>query len=393
MPKEVLRSGAQSASTGAPAASAAATTSSPEIEAKLKTFRETLVANQLDDGLIESAVAKQRAKLESAAKPAPAPTPAKPEPKNVTPAKSPTPAGVPDDDVAAREMMEEAAARDGAPASDNRPENVARAHDKSAKSELAAPDESHSSAPAKTVTNAWSDASDGALSGPINRSDFKTPQLKLVQGNGELSKTFNQGTLIFSDLQLFAPPADPTKPGEPLRFIPVKLRKYFREDLTKAQRDAEPTRQPRNAVDQAEVNALGGSIDWSDDGHGKRLKPSWGSAAELLVLLEKPAGSEHEGFTIKADVEGKETVWAIGLMYLNGGQYRTCATDIIQATDFILCEGSGASRKISLDKRIWQLQAKKEESGENMVWNFKTKMLPIATPPDLREVAAALRRG
>src|SRR5437899_4811121 len=37
--------------------------------------------------------------------------------------------------------------------------------------------------------------SGGGLEGEFDRSDLKTPQLKIVNGSGELSQKFNQGSL------------------------------------------------------------------------------------------------------------------------------------------------------------------------------------------------------
>jgi hypothetical protein len=395
MPKEVLRSGAI-AETAAPAAP---TTPPPAtITPKQKALDEMKVrleAMALEPALVNAALAAEAKKWDvaSAAKPtpppvAPAPAAAKPvapakpkaEPKNVTPA----PAAAPVESEADKELRRAYEEDHGVP-------NDAEPQDEPAEGSPT-DDGEHEEESQVVVQNHFSSLSDGALTGPIDSSDFKIPQLKVVQGSGPLSKKFNQGTLIFMDLVLFKPP-EPDKLGDPINFIPISLHKYFREDV-KRPNPMPPnyvSPQPRNAGTPEEVARLGGTTEFTSDAAGNRLKPSWGPAARIMLLIERPEGSEHPGFAVAVEVGEKIRYFAPAVMYVNGGQYRSMAKPIIDATNFILCQGTGPDRKIVLDKRVWKLQVAKEQSGENMVFNPRVEMIQELTPPALRELAQTMR--
>lgn len=402
MPKEVLRTGA-SAPTETAASPAASTEKSPR-QIHLDQMDAQLRAMALDDKLIKGALENAAKKWDAehppeAAKPAepaaaektvtpPAeikkviavakkPDAPKPPEKNVTPAPQKT-----------EEELEMArrAAEDGHSGGDeNESEPQGDGGDPT--------DDGHTEEENHVVVRShWHDASDGALSGPIDKSDFKIPQLKLVQGSGPLSKKFNQGTLIFMDQTIFeAPPPD--KLGPPLKFIPVSLRKYFRENLKRPENPPAGYVQPnpRNADTPEMVAKLGGTTEFTDDGAGNRLKPSWGPAACITLLIERPEGNEHPGFAIAVEVAGKMTYFAAAVIYVNGGQYRSMAKPIIDACQFILVEGTGPEKKIVLEKRVWKMQVAKEQSGENMVFNPKVEMVMEMTTADLRGIAQSMR--
>lgn len=408
MPKEVLRSGAPAAA--APAASTPAPAAAPAQTPKqtaLAEMKARLEGMALDPELVEKALAAEAKQWDaaSAAKPTPppaapvpkvaaAPKPAaaapaklKPEPKNVTP----PPAEAPAESEADAEMRRAYEEDHGAPSEEaNPPDNVAQ----DSHSEGAAPDDDvpDNEGGQVTVQNHWSSASDGALTGPIDNSDFKIPQLKIVQGSGPLSKKFNQGTVIFMDLTLFQPP-EPDKLGNPLNFIPISLNKYFRENV-KRMENPPPNYvapQPRNANTPEDVARLGGTVEFTVDGAGNRLKPSWAPAARIMLLIERPEGCEHPGFAIAVEVGEKIRYFAAAVMYVNGGQYRSMAKPIIDATNFILCQGTGPDRKIILEKRVWKMQVAKEQSGQNMVFNPRVEMIQEITPPQLRDLAMTMR--
>lgn len=400
MPKEVLRTGAPAAA--ATAASIPAPAAVPEMTPKQKALSEMgtrLKAMALDQTLIDAALAAEEKKWDAqaaakapatpaaastAAKP-PAPA-AKPEPKNITPPKAAEKSA---EDLANEELRrayEEDHGSAGGEASP--PEHVAD------DAPGAAPDDDvpDGEGGQVVVQNHWSSASDGALTGPIDNSDFKIPQLKIVQGSGPLSKKFNQGTVIFMDLTLFQPP-EPDKLGPALNFIPISLHKYFRENIKRP--DNPPPNyvapQPRNANSPEDVARLGGTVEFTVDGAGNRLKPSWGPAARIMLLIERPEGCDHPGFAIAVEVGEKIRYFAAAVMYVNGGQYRSMAKPIIDATNFILCLGTGPDRKIILEKRVWKMQVAKEQSGVNMVFNPRVEMIQEITPPPLRELAMTLR--
>lgn len=417
MPKTVLPSGTSTTAAAAPAAKPVPTPAPQPAVAPstdpLKLMEKRLRDMNLDEETIKMALSKERerlAKLAPAAKAQITPAPVTPKPADtVAPAPKPAPvekpAEKPSDEQFASQLQESFAEGEDPHAGGGmelEPEAPVSQPERPAQSTAlsptgAAPDTAHDEEEmvgTVAVRNKWSDSSDGAISGPIDRSDFKTPQLKIVQGSGKLSQKFNQGALIFMDLQIFAPP-DPDKPGPPIQFIPVSVQKYFRENLSKEDQDAAKAAgldlQPRSAFTTEDVQKLGGTLDFSVDGAGKRVKPTWAPAARCVVLIERPEGCEHPGFVQALEIEGKERFFAPAIMFVNGGQYRAFVKPIIDATNFILCEGTGVARKIVLEKRVWKLQVVKEKSGDNMVFNPKVTMLPEMTNADLRAYAISLR--
>jgi hypothetical protein len=416
MPKEVLRSGASEPTTPAPTPAELPGNSpfTPQESAQIQEMDSRLKAMSLEPHLISAALEAEKKKIMKARKPvdpekalfpaqaaapdAPAATPASqpaaakatkpaaPKPTAPAPAPAAPPPRAPTDEELRQAYEEDHGAEPAPQETRNAPEP---GHVDDSEDEAAS---------AVVIQNHWSKASGGAITGPVDRTDFKTPQVKIVQGSGPLSQKFNQGTLIFMDQVIFGPP-DPQKPGPPINFIPVALQKYFRENL---ERDPvtkkvpiDPTTgepmQPRNANTAQDVKDLGGTTEFTVSSEGKRLKPSWAPAARCVVILERPEGCTHEGFTIAINIGGKDRYFAPAIIFVNGGQYRSFFKPIIDATNFILCEGTGPSRKIILEKRVWKLQVVKELSGENMVFNPRVEMLPEASSPELRELASSLR--
>lgn len=228
-----------------------------------------------------------------------------------------------------------------------------------------------------TVQNHWSQASGGAVSGDVDRSDFKVPQLKIIQGNSPATVNYSQGDLVFCDQVIFGPPTG-DKPSPFMRFVPVQLQKYYREELPKGSK-----LKPRNVLTKQEVQRLGGTTEWTVDRAGKRVKPTWSPAARITVILEKPETGDHPAFSIPI---GDKT-YASAVYYVNGGAYRSFAKPIIDSCSFILREGD----RIVLEKRFWKMQTIKEQSGEFTVFVPKVALVNEATPPDLRTFAASLR--
>lgn len=405
MPKTVLRSGAPTTAAAtppaqpAPAEKTAAPATPPAAtydDAYFAGMRKRMFDVGLDEADAEAAIAKKRAELAGAPKtvatppkavatPPPAETPAPKAPANAHP------------ELTDEEFANQLAAEDELPPEPTpAPKNLPATQTPAPSTAADAGHEEDSDSAAPVVRNHWSDASGGALTGPIDRSDFKTPQLKLIQGSGPLSKKFNQGTLVFLDQTLFSAP-EPDKEGPPLNFIPVGINKYFRENLPrdpvtgKGPMDAagNPV-QPRNLSTIEEVQRAGGTTEFTVDKAGNRIKPNWGAAARCTLIVERPEGSDNPAFTVAVEIAGKVRYFAPAVMFVNGGQYRALVKPLIDATSFILCSGSGAERKIILNKRVWKMQVVKEKSGENMVFNPKVTMLPELTPPDLLEYSKSL---
>lgn len=240
-----------------------------------------------------------------------------------------------------------------------------------------------------TVKNAWSRASGGTMQGDFNSTDFKVPTLKIIQGNSPKNANFTQGDTVLMDEVLFLPPT-PAKPSPIMRFVPLLLQKYFRENPPERDpKDTTPLPPPRNAITAVDVKKLGGTTDWTVGPQGERLKPSWSPAAKLTLLLEKPEGSNHPGFNIEVKVGEKVVMCQLVVMYVNGGQYRSFAKPIIDATNFILRDGDG----IVLHKRVWKMQVLKELSGDYVVFNPIAAIVNEITAPEVVKLAKRLISG
>jgi len=226
----------------------------------------------------------------------------------------------------------------------------------------------------------YSEQSGGAIEGEVDRSDFKTPQLKIIQGSGPATINNNQGDLVFMDQVIFAPPTG-DNPTAPMRFIPVALKKYFRENLPEGSQ-----LKPRNALTHDEVRRLGGTTEFTVDGQGKRAKPTWSPAAAITLLIQRPEGVNHPGFTIPLEINGVTQYWAAAVYYVNGGAYRAFAKPVIDATNFILREGD----RIVVHKRVWTMRVTKAISGQYTIFTPLVTVLNELTPPDLIKFAQQL---
>lgn len=390
MPKTVLRSGATSAApaatqaaapTSAPATASAAQTA-PVTQLSYEQFEANLRGMNLPEAAIKASLdaypVRPAVKAEAPVVPEAKPVEKAPDAKAevVEPAEDPT-AGMSDAEYAVymAEQQEKAAPPTNTAGAAPAPkETHAAAEEVDDRDDEAA----HGTAGTVTVQNHWSQASKGALSGDINRNDFKTPQLKLIQGLGEnAAKYGGQGKLIFQEQRIFDTPTS-SQPSPAMRFIPVTLRKYYREVLEKGSKAT-----PRQANTAEEVQALGGTIDWTVGKDGKRQKPSWSPAAQVLLLIEKPKDVQHEGFTFNIEINGEPSSWAPAVFYVNGGSYRSMAKSIIDATNFLLREGDS----IVLHKRIWKMNIVTEKSGENWVYLPKVAIANDPVPADLRAFA------
>lgn len=388
MPKTVLRSGATSAAPAAtqaaPVNSAPATAPAAQttpVQLSYEQFEANLRGMNLPEAAIKASLdaypVRPAAKADTKAETKPVEKAPDAKAEVIDPADDPT-AGMSDEEYAV--YMAEQQAKAAPPTNTAGAAPAPKAESQAAAEDVDDRDDAlaHGTAGTVTVQNHWSQASKGALSGDINRNDFKTPQLKLIQGLGEnAAKYGGQGKLIFQEQRIFDTPTS-SQPSPAMRFIPVTLRKYYREVLEKGSKAT-----PRQANTAEEVQNAGGTVDWTVGKDGKRLKPTWSPAAQILLLIEKPKGVEHEGFTFSIDINGEVSSWAPAVFYVNGGSYRSMAKSIIDATNFLLREGDS----IVLHKRIWKMNIVTEKSGENWVYLPKVAIANDPVPADLRAFA------
>lgn len=234
-----------------------------------------------------------------------------------------------------------------------------------------------------------SGANPGAgLEGDWGSDDLKFPQLKCVQGSGPLAAQFDVGTVILAD-QFLLPAASVAEGAvNPLLyFVPLSIKKQWRENLTKEQQ-AEGE-MPRVVNTIAEVEDLGGTTRWMSN-----QRPSWQPSARCLFLIECPEGCDHPNFV--QELDGR--LYAPAVYYAGGGAYNVSAKVIYNTalTSLMMpvLDGSGqpqldAQGRIvkapMLHKNFWTIQFKKKPSGDFIVWH-PTVLLQAKeeTGPELR---------
>ena len=228
----------------------------------------------------------------------------------------------------------------------------------------------------------------GGIQG-FNTDDIKFPVLKIVNGSGPLSQKFPGGTVILGDQEFMTPPPlDISKPGivfPRFNFIPVELKKRFRENLDDA---AYKVGQQARVVDTAEeVEALGGTYIWQG-----RQKPSWSPTATCFLLIEKPAGNEHPLFAI--DVNGK--FYAPAVYYAGGSAFTDFAKTIISAAALSLQvvvskEGEPLRKEPLVFKKVWKWETKKLLKGNNSVFCPVIQLTNEETTPEMRDLCRTLK--
>lgn len=220
---------------------------------------------------------------------------------------------------------------------------------------------------------------DSGLAGEYTADDIRLPRLQIVQGSGELSSKFNVGSLLYAD-EVLCPPNDPAKPSRVLRFIPVFLRKQFRENLTKEQKDAGDMPRIVNTLD--EVRAYGGTTQFIGD-----EKPSWSPSAQVFLMLEQPEGVDHTGFLM--EIEGK--CYGPAVYYASSTAYRTLALPIINAG---LADQRSAKPGVNvLPKRVWKLTIAKRPAGDFTIFVPEAKATIELTSETLRAECLGLMGG
>ncbi len=227
----------------------------------------------------------------------------------------------------------------------------------------------HQPAPVSTFVN----NSGGALEGDWDEEDVKLPQLKIVNGNGPLSVKYSQGSVIYADEQLWEPPSN--RPGAVvpmMRFVPVKLIKGFRENLSKE--EMEDGVRPRTVSSREEALAIGGTIGYVNGQKGK-----WSPSCRVIMLLEEPEIKlqEHPGFTLMLD--GKN--YAPAIYYASNTGYNHFAKVIFNTGRSYLTGTDGITRYSS---RFWELRVGKT-GQDHVVFVPVPKLTRNETGPEVRQ--------
>lgn len=228
----------------------------------------------------------------------------------------------------------------------------------------------------------YSDASGGGLEGDFDEKDIRLPQLKIVNGSGELAQKFNQGTLLYADERLWIPPdLEDSSKNPVMTFVPVQVRKQWRENLS--DEEVKDGDMPRVVDTVAEAEAFDGPgcCEWGADG----VQPRWKPSARCIFLLQAPPGCTHPGFCNELD----GGLWAAAVYYASGTAYNETAKEIFNRAKVALCDPSG---RITLHKKLWTFKVFKKQFTRFGVYLPKLTLTKDLTGPDVCALALDLAR-
>jgi hypothetical protein len=234
--------------------------------------------------------------------------------------------------------------------------------------------------------------------GDWGADDVKFPQLKLVQGSGPLSQTFDAGSIIYGEELLFGPAS--VREGAPkqlIKFAPISITKQWREKLSQEQ--VGEGLMPRIVGTIAEVEELGGTTRWVGNQMPENL---WEPSARCILLIEQPTGCEHAGFNMELD--GK--MFSVAVYYAAGGAFRASAKVIFNtamtqllvpvlndANEPLIVNGRAQKRPL-LYKNFWHLSFAKVQAGNFTPWRPVVKLLSKEeTGPDVRAYCEGLTKS
>lgn len=128
----------------------------------------------------------------------------------------------------------------------------------------------------------------GGVSGEISIRDLRIPWLAIAHGVGGLATDFNPGDLVLDKQYLLA------HRREPVNVILLSFQKYWKEYISKEQWEANI--RPRSFAAEHEVRTAGGTTAWLNG-----VGPTFSPAANISLLIEKPAAITSDAFGIEID--------------------------------------------------------------------------------------------
>jgi hypothetical protein len=175
-----------------------------------------------------------------------------------------------------------------------------------------------------------------------------------------MSQKYKTGQVVLGEEVLLNDPDPNAKPNPflpTMRFIPISLVKRWRENVSQEEYQAGKT--PEILDTEAEVEERGGTTQWIGRGPSA-IRPSWSPSVTCLLLLEKPANSEHPNFAI--DINGKS--YAPCVFYATGTGFTYFAKNIFNAQlSLQIVVGQDAQnrplKKTYVPKRVWTWETKK----------------------------------
>ena len=241
------------------------------------------------------------------------------------------------------------------------------------------------------------DYGQSGFDGDWGADDLKFPQLKQVQGSGPMSEMFDNGTIVFGDVELLPTPSVKEGAVNPsIRFVPIAITKQFREKLSEEAVSA--GEMPRIFNSLQEVEDAGLTTRWI----GSTMPDNFAEpSARCMFLLEKPEGSDHPAFS--AEFGGKQ--YGVALYYAAGGAFRDSAKIIFNTalTSLLVPVIENGEPKKAPDGRIikqpliyknfWTLNFAKKKAGNFLPWRPIVKVLKEETSAEIRAYCRSLTQS
>jgi hypothetical protein len=183
----------------------------------------------------------------------------------------------------------------------------------------------------------------------IDFSQLSLPTLKIVQGVGDLSLSFDPGQLVVvgkGDVLLpiaDAPPKAGAKSGAPQTPVNIVVLSISRTD--RYSEKVSGGVRGRLFDTEGAVFAAGGTTNW-DENKANPAKPYFEKLATALLLVEKPAALEDDTGTFGFELEGKK--YALVMWHLKGISYTNAAKPLRTARKFGFLKAGYSSHVLSL---------------------------------------------
>lgn len=210
-------------------------------------------------------------------------------------------------------------------------------------------------------------------------TDVRMPRLQIVNGNGAMSRIYNQGELVYADHIIFGTPQKDVH--RLMRFVPLGLKKQFRSNLSEEEVAAGDQPQVFNSKEEILSFDSEATFEWVDN-----EKPRYSPTCRALLVIELPEGVEHPAFTYEA--EGG--LWAPAVYYAGGSAYSKFALPIHNGEKFACLEEVGGVKQIVHHAKIWTFEVLKSSGGKFTVFQPNVKLTPQRTVGELRELCERL---
>lgn len=207
----------------------------------------------------------------------------------------------------------------------------------------------------------------------FDEGDIRLPRLTIVNGNGKMSAQYSQGDLVYGEEVIYPSPRVNDK--QVLRFIPLSISKQWRVNLTPEEQSAGVQSEVFANKDEALAYDPDGTFAWIG-----RQKPRFSPSAKCILVLEKPEGIEHLGFTF--DVEGKS--YAPAVYYAGGGAFNDFVLPLHNTRRFACVEKVDGVNQVVTWAKFWNLEVAKVKAGDFTVFRPKIKITNEVTAGELR---------